>query len=83
MNAMQRSLLRTVVSKRSPENMRLVDNLLSGSMDDREQRILLDIVSEEMLSVGIDAGSDWDFNAIGNELESLIDAINRKVWGDS
>ncbi|BBO59023.1 hypothetical protein [Mycoavidus sp. B2-EB] len=82
MNTRESSLLRTVISKRNPEKMKLVDALLSGSLNEEEERdILIDIVSEEMLSVEI-AGPDWSFNATGNELESLIDAINRKAWGD-
>ncbi|UAW64546.1 hypothetical protein KMZ15_02370 [Mycoavidus sp. HKI] len=81
MNARERSLLRTVVSKRSPENIKLVDNLLSGSLDDKGRRILIDIVGDELLTEGF-AGPDYSLNAIGDELESLIDAINRKVWGD-
>ncbi len=81
MNARERSLLRTVVSKRSPENMKLVDTLLSGSLSEEGSDILIDIVSEELLAEGF-AGPDYSINAIGDALDSLIDAINRKVWGD-
>ncbi len=82
MNARQRSLLRTVISKRSPENIELVDNLLSGSLDDKGRGILINLVGDELLAEGF-AGPDYSINAIGDALETLIDAINRKVWGDS
>lgn len=74
MNARQR----TVVSKRSSENIKLVDDLLSDSLDDREQRIFINIVGDELLMNGF-YGPDYSINAIGDELESLIDEINLKV----
>ncbi|UAW64552.1 hypothetical protein KMZ15_02400 [Mycoavidus sp. HKI] len=81
MNARQKALLRAVITKRSPEHMELIDALLSDSIDNEGRCLLSRLVNEEFLAEGIDPNDpDFSPNSLGNELESLIDAIYHKVW---
>ncbi len=78
MNTRQKALLRDVVAKRSPEHMKLIDELLSESIDYDGKLFLIELVNDEFLEEGINP--DFSPNATGDELESLLDAINRKVF---
>lgn len=78
MNTRQMALLRDIVAKRSSEHMKLIDELLSESIDYDGKLFLIELVNDEFLEKGINP--DFSSNATGDELESLLDAINHKVF---
>ncbi|UAW64553.1 hypothetical protein KMZ15_02405 [Mycoavidus sp. HKI] len=75
MKAKQETLLRAVVAKHGPEHIKLINVLLSESIDDDGKLILSCLVNNEFLEEGINP--DFSPNTFGCELEDLIDIINK------
>ncbi len=75
MKVKQEAILRAVVDKHGPEHIKLIDALLSESIDDDGKLILACLVNNEFLEEGVNP--DFSPNTFCLELEELIDIINK------
>ncbi|MCX5658798.1 MAG: hypothetical protein NTW19_03640 [Planctomycetota bacterium] len=69
-------LLRSLVKKRAPASLCVAEAFLSGSsMFEAETELLINLIHAEFLAEGI--SPDFSPTALGNELEALLDDVNR------
>ena len=69
-------LLRDLVKKRAPESLGVAEAFLSGAtLTDVETELLIGLIHAEFMAEGINP--DFSPTTLGNELEALLDDVNR------
>ncbi len=80
MTERKKSLLRDLVENRAPESCGLAEAFISGTaLTDPQTELLVNLINDEFLARGINA--DFEPNALGHELEALLDDVNRSRLG--
>jgi hypothetical protein len=77
MTEAKKNLLLAIVKKRAPESLSIAESFLAGlQLANWETDTLIHLINDEFLAEGIKP--DFEPTALGLELESLLDDVNRR-----
>jgi hypothetical protein len=79
LNDREKSLLRGVLHQYAGDRQDLLEAVETNSFSREERSEVCRLISKEFVRIGL--GPDDEPNAVGLELESLLDAVNRPNLG--
>lgn len=69
-------LMRTILSRRRPDLLALLEDLSSGSLTDEDREVLRGVIADELVEYGLDSTDEPTPH--GLVLEDLIDWLGRR-----